>query len=260
MIHYASPQFWALYRALPAPIRDLADKNYALLKANPRHPSLRLMMISRPLHDRSTSTWLAPLHGEYRASQAGMQGEVYGATVYKVAGSAPERTQLELVLQTTLGPALMATRGYAAPEVAYAYTRARALCQQVGETPQLFQALWGLWYFYLVRAELQTARELGEQLLNLAQRMQAPALLLVAHRVLGQALAFLGEFATARGHLECGLTLYDPEQHRAFTSHYGQDRGSGLCPLSPWPGSVVSAVSEISTVRHTLTFLLDRER
>jgi predicted ATPase/DNA-binding winged helix-turn-helix (wHTH) protein len=137
----------------------------------------------------------------------------------------PERTQRELVLQTTLGPALMATRGYAAPEVEYAYARARELCRQVGETPQLFQALWGLWYFYLVRAELQTARELGEQLLHVAQRVQAPELLLLAHRVLGQTLAFLGEFSTAHGHLAREMTLYNPEQHRAFASLYGQDQG-----------------------------------
>ena len=43
----------------------------------------------------------------------------------------------------------MATKGYAAPEVEKAYTRARELCQQVGETPQLFPVLWGLWVFYL---------------------------------------------------------------------------------------------------------------
>src|SRR5262249_19551853 len=107
----------------------------------------------------------------------------------------PELAQRELVLQTTLGPALIATRGYSASEVEYAYARARELCRQVGETPQLFQSLWGLWYFHLVRAEFQTARELGEQLLHLAQRAQTPALLLLAHRVLGQTSAFLGEFS-----------------------------------------------------------------
>jgi predicted ATPase len=85
--------------------------------------------------------------------------------------------------------------------------------------------LWGLWYFYLVRAELQTAHELGEQLLQLAQRVHAPALLLVAHRVLGQTLAFLGEFSTAQMHLEREMTLYDLEQHHAFASLYGQDQG-----------------------------------
>jgi class 3 adenylate cyclase/DNA-binding winged helix-turn-helix (wHTH) protein len=129
-----------------------------------------------------------------------------GLEVLKTLPDTLERTQLELVLQTTLGPALMATKGYATPEVEYAYVRARELCQQVGETPQLFQALWGLWYFYLVRAEFQTAHELGEQLLNLAQRVQVPVLLLLAHRVLGQTLSFLGEFSTARVHLDRALS------------------------------------------------------
>jgi predicted ATPase/class 3 adenylate cyclase len=137
----------------------------------------------------------------------------------------PEHTQMESALQTTLGPALMATKGYAAPEVEYAYARARELCQQVGETPQMFQVMWGLWYFYLVRAEFQIARELGEQLLNVAQRVQAPVLLLLAHRMLGHTLAFLGEFSAARVHLERGMTLYAPEQHRSLASLYGQDQG-----------------------------------
>jgi predicted ATPase/class 3 adenylate cyclase len=148
-----------------------------------------------------------------------------GLEVLKPLPDTLERTQLELVLQTTLGPALMATKGYAAPEVECAYARARELCQQLGETPQLFQALWGLWYFYLVRAEFQTARELGEQLLDLAQRVPAPGLLLVAHRVLGQTLTFLGEFSTAQMHLERGMTLYEPGQHRSLASLYGQDQG-----------------------------------
>jgi len=40
---------------------------------------------------------------------------------------------------------LSATRGMAAPEVEQTYARARALCEQVGETPQLFPTLRGLY-------------------------------------------------------------------------------------------------------------------
>ena len=94
-----------------------------------------------------------------------------------------------------LGPALMNIKGQAAPEVEQTYARARELCRQIGDIPQLFPVLWGLWYFYLVRAELQTARELLPQLLSLAQGAQDSALLLAAHRSLGQNLTFLGEFA-----------------------------------------------------------------
>jgi predicted ATPase len=147
----------------------------------------------------------------------------------------PERSQQELVLQTTLGPALMVTKGWAASEVKHIYARARELCWQVGETPHLFAALHGLSLFYLVRAELQTARELGEQLLALAQRMQDPSLLLEACWVLGDVLFFLGEFAPARDLAEQGLSLYEPQQHRALAFHYGgSDSGVGCGILLAW--------------------------
>jgi len=47
MKHFASPAFWQLYEKLPARIRELADKNYALLKTDPSHPSLRLKKVGR---------------------------------------------------------------------------------------------------------------------------------------------------------------------------------------------------------------------
>jgi len=120
---------------------------------------------------------------------------------------------------------LSVTQGYAAPVVLHAYARARELCQQVGETPQLFQVLRGLWVFYLIRVELQTARELGEQLLTLAQHVGDPALRLEAHSALGNTLNYLGEFAASQGHLEQGIGLYDPLQHRSHAFRYGQDPG-----------------------------------
>lgn len=46
-MHHATPDFWVCYRALPAEVRDLADKSFALLKADPRHPSLRLKKAGR---------------------------------------------------------------------------------------------------------------------------------------------------------------------------------------------------------------------
>ncbi len=43
--HFATPDFWRRYRALPAEIRELSDKNFALLRGDPRHPSLRLKKV-----------------------------------------------------------------------------------------------------------------------------------------------------------------------------------------------------------------------
>jgi predicted ATPase len=146
----------------------------------------------------------------------------------------PARLQHELAVQITLGPALIATKGNAAPEVEHIYTRARALCQQVGDTPHLFRVLRGLWLFYNVRAAHQTARELGEQCLSWAQRVQDPALLLEAHRALGITLFHLGEVASARAHLEQVIACYDPQQHRSHAFLYGIDPGMACCVYVAW--------------------------
>jgi predicted ATPase/class 3 adenylate cyclase len=146
----------------------------------------------------------------------------------------PHRTMQELALQTTLGPVLMATKGFAAPEVADAYARARELCQRVGDTPQLFPALHGLWRFYVNRAEFQTSRELGEQLLTLAQSVRDPALLLEAHRALGQTTFWLGEITSTCAHMEQGIALYDFQQHRSHTILYGQDPGVVCHSFAAW--------------------------
>jgi hypothetical protein len=47
MRHFASPSFWECYDRLPASIQELADKNFGLLKANPRHPSLHMKKAGR---------------------------------------------------------------------------------------------------------------------------------------------------------------------------------------------------------------------
>src|SRR4029453_17816212 len=106
-----------------------------------------------------------------------------------------------------------------------AYTRALELCQQIGETPQLLPGLWGLWQFYIVRTEFQTAYELGEQLLTTAQRVQDSAFLVGAPQALGVTFFHLGEPAPARAHLEQGAALYDPQQHSSLAFLFGQDPG-----------------------------------
>ena len=133
----------------------------------------------------------------------------------------PERARQELGLRITLGVPLIATEGYAAPDVGITYTRARELSRQVGETPEISQVLWGLWTFYLVKAELATAREIAEEFLRLAQNNPYSAF------AMGVTLMHLGEFAPALEHFEKALLLYDPERHRDDASRYSQDAGVG---------------------------------
>jgi predicted ATPase/class 3 adenylate cyclase len=80
-----------------------------------------------------------------------------GIELLKSLPETPEHTQQALTLHTALGAALLITKGQGAPEVEHAYSQARALCQQVGETPELIPVLFGLWRFYVVRPQLHTA-------------------------------------------------------------------------------------------------------
>jgi predicted ATPase len=171
-----------------------------------------------------------------------------------------ERARQELELQITLGPVLMAVKGFASSDTERAYARARELCQQVGETPQLFPVLCGLFRFHTLRAELQTTRELAEQLFSIAQRAQDPELLLEAHRVLGSNMLWLGELATARAHSEQGVALYDPRQHRSHAFRYGHDPGVGcqsFAAISKWmlgyPDQALQSTREALTLAQELT-------
>jgi predicted ATPase len=134
-----------------------------------------------------------------------------GLEMVKVLPDTAERVQHELTLQLTLSSALSVAKGYTAPEVERVCIRARELCQQLGETPQLFPMLFRLFVFYINRGELQTALELAEQQMRLAQQVQARDLLSAAHQALGVTLNHRGELIAARTHIEQTLALYDPQ-------------------------------------------------
>jgi predicted ATPase len=148
-----------------------------------------------------------------------------GLEVLRAMPDTPERLQQELGFLAALGPALIATRGFAAPAVEQAYSRARDLCLQLGETPQLFPILWGLFAVYLVRADLLATRDTVEQLLQIAQSAQDSAPLLVAHRAMATTFHFRGEFVVAQEHEAQGIALEDPQQYSSLAVIYGEHPG-----------------------------------
>src|SRR5262249_15634077 len=125
----------------------------------------------------------------------------------------------------TIGPVQIATKGYGTAEVERTYARAHELCGEAGDRRQLFPVLWGLGRFYLVRTPLSAARSIGEQLLALAHAAQDVDLLIEAHNSMGATLSHIGEFVSAREHLEQVVQLYDERQHREHAFRYGQDPG-----------------------------------
>jgi class 3 adenylate cyclase/predicted ATPase len=150
---------------------------------------------------------------------------VKGQELLATLSDTPERARQELALQMTLGTSLLATKGFGSPEVGKAYTRARELCRQLGESAQLFPVLVGLRFFYVAKGSLQEAREAGEQLLQLARGSGDPSLILEGHYAVAVPLHLLGEFALALEHCEQAITLYDPRQHGSHAFVYGLDAG-----------------------------------
>jgi predicted ATPase len=172
----------------------------------------------------------------------------------------PEHIQQALTLYIALGAALLVTKGYSAPEVEQAYTQARALCQQVGEPPELALVLFGLWRYHISRPQFHTARELGETLLRLAQRAHDPALAVIAHYALGVTWLCLGALPAAREHLEDGIARYTPEQRRAPVFRMGHDPGVGcrtFAAVTLWllgyPEQALARLHEALALAHALS-------
>jgi class 3 adenylate cyclase/predicted ATPase len=130
------------------------------------------------------------------------------------------RDRREIGLQTALGMALQATRGYAAPEVDRAYTRARTLCERAGDENELVAVVRGQHLFYGVRADYRTGMDLVHQLLELGERNQNPGYQLEAHLAMGLCSLYMGRFLESRAHFEQGLALYKPEDRPLHSFHY----------------------------------------
>jgi predicted ATPase len=157
-----------------------------------------------------------------------------GLELLKTLPDTPVRDEQEFYLQVALSVPLRVLKGYGALEVETTYRRVQELGQRIGDTPQLFPVLCGLWEFYLLRMELHRARQIGEQLLSLAQGAQDATFLTRAHSSLGVALLSLGELAPARAHLEQEIMLYDPEQGGSHAFLYVQDAQVVCLALVAW--------------------------
>lgn len=126
-----------------------------------------------------------------------------------------ERDQFELDVQVALGAAFVATKGFAALEVGRAYERARELCRQRADHPELPAVLWGLYVYYLHRSGVHAAYDVAEELLRLAEQRRDPAACAIGHRCLAVAAMHRGNQQLALAHFELSLAPYDRADHRS---------------------------------------------
>jgi class 3 adenylate cyclase/predicted ATPase len=126
----------------------------------------------------------------------------------------------ELDCQYNRGPALMYIKGYAAPEVKHCYSRALELCERLGETKKLFGALWGQWASRFVGGDLGPARELGLQVVRLAERKNDPALFPPARHALGYPLCYQAEYQAALEQADAGIAVFDIDTEKQNSIDY----------------------------------------
>jgi class 3 adenylate cyclase len=143
----------------------------------------------------------------------------------------PARDGREIELQLARGLLLFTAEGFASVEAAGAYTRARALAEQRGDSRQQFMAVYGLWQSANGAGMIRECRRLSDRLLQLTAGNADEGLHLQAHHSAWATGMFAGEPAAAREHSEAGRRLYDPERHRSHHQHYG-GHDPGVCASS----------------------------
>ena len=140
----------------------------------------------------------------------------------------PGRHRLELDLQAALGAALIAAKGFAAPETGRAWARALELCRGLPDTPPLPHVLYGVWAFHLNRAELDVALKVAGEVRTLGNAGDDPVLRLMGHRALGNTLVSRGEVVRGRAELERALAIDLPPDRRLGLEYTFHPRVSSL--------------------------------
>jgi DNA-binding winged helix-turn-helix (wHTH) protein len=146
-----------------------------------------------------------------------------GLEVLKSLPETPDRALQEITLRMTLGVSLMAMKGFAATEVEQVYERARELCWLQGASSQLFHMLWSLGLYYIFSAEMDSALEIADQLVQLAEGLNDGALIMEAHRAMGVTLLDLGRCEEALEHLNQATDLYKLHHNHRDTVFIGHD-------------------------------------
>jgi predicted ATPase len=176
-------------------------------------------------HDRATQLWLRAGQHALRRNAQVEATELLRAALSAVQNlpESPERTVAELDVVMALGPALINSKGYGAPDVEEVCLRAYELCESVGDVPQRVPALINLWNFLASRAQHREALELSATIMELAEATGRDDLVLQANVCVGTSNAFLGNLDVAVEHFERALDMYDETAHANLRFDYGTD-------------------------------------
>jgi predicted ATPase len=163
----------------------------------------------------------------------------------------PERIKQEIDIQLALGIPLIAVQGYASAETREAFSRALTLCLRLGNIPEYFQALYGLWGHSWMVGKNDDALRIADEFLSRSRAMSDPMLLMVAHRAMGSTLLTVGDFQSSANHFEETIRLSTSQEKQPLYNLYMvEPRAASLLLLSwdlwflGYPDQSLSRVSE----------------
>jgi class 3 adenylate cyclase/predicted ATPase len=133
------------------------------------------------------------------------------------------RNKSELLLQTSLGNCLRATKGWSNDEVKHAYSRAVQLWKEGGFDKHTLPAVFGLWTWNFVGGALGEAQVLAERLVKTAENVDDPLCKVLAHEALGFTLFAYGRFADAHAELERSISMCEDRKAASYLDLSGQD-------------------------------------
>jgi len=157
----------------------------------------------------------------------------HGIALARELPDATESLEVEVEMQIALGSSL-ATRGYADPELAAAYERARELCELIGNDARVGQTLGGLSVFYINRGEIELGARLADRVLAIADSHRDRMLEVLGHVQLSLARTFQGRVVEGLDHARRALTIYVPERHHVLGQRFGTDQGVAAHVFAGW--------------------------
>ncbi len=158
-----------------------------------------------------------------------------GLDMVKALPAGPERLQLELGLLVYLGLCQRTLQGWAASPVESIYVRAREICHQLGDAPELFPVQWGLTLFHALRGDVALFKRLAEELLEQATATGRNEFLIGAHQMMASSREFLGETEESSYHFQEAIRRHDLRDLQTMNAMFGLDPGMIARSLGPRP-------------------------
>jgi tetratricopeptide (TPR) repeat protein len=125
----------------------------------------------------------------------------------------PDRAQLELPLQISIGHVVSAIKGFSSREETQAYARAKQIAEQLGDSPQFFFILLGLWSTSNTRSEINAAQEVADEMLRIAEGDKTPMHLVWACLTQGIQVYGRGDFSSVGQYYDKLIEQYNPEEY-----------------------------------------------